>query len=323
VKLRARALCLVVGLALVSVWAGSHSARADRSRPFTPAKPPPSTQTQKSSKQRGVHPCDTPDPGFGVYRKWNHHLPIGGFIVPQRGGFTRDGGFDVMFHFHGHEAVRKEWVQVMEGAVLVGIDLGTGSGPYEETFRSQKAFENLVEDVEQAVAEETGRERVHVRKVGVSGWSAGYGALAGILRSDYGKRVVDAVVLLDSLHSGYRGGSLDEQKLAPFINFARLAARGRRFMFVSHSSIIPPGYASTTETANFLIHELGGSPLKAGSRRNDPMGLDLVSRFTKDSFHVRGYGGNDKMDHCAHIGLFRDVLSVHVRPRWQSPRGYR
>jgi hypothetical protein len=52
------------------------------------------------------------------------------------------------------------------------------------------------------------------------------------------------------------------------------------------------------------------------------MGLDLISRFSRGNFHVRGYIGNDKMDHCAHIGLYRDVLKVHIKPRWRSPRGY-
>ena len=52
------------------------------------------------------------------------------------------------------------------------------------------------------------------------------------------------------------------------------------------------------------------------------MGLDLISRYSRGKFHVRGYSGNDKMDHCAHIGLYRDVLKVHVMPRWNSPRGY-
>jgi len=51
------------------------------------------------------------------------------------------------------------------------------------------------------------------------------------------------------------------------------------------------------------------------------MGLDLVSRYTSGNFHVRGYAGNDKMDHCAHIGLLKDVLKVHVKRRWGSPRG--
>ena len=93
-------------------------------------------------------------------------------------------------------------------------------------------------------------------------------------------------------------------------------------MFVSHSSIIPPGYASTTETANYLISKLGGRPRKALPRRSDPMGLELISRYSRGNFHVCGYRGNDKMDHCAHIGLYRDVLKVHVSRRWNSPRGY-
>lgn len=314
-----RAASFATLLALVAV--GSQEAFAKST--FSPAKPPPSTQVQKSSKERGVNPCDTPDPGFGVYRQWNRHLPFGQFIVPQRGGFTKDGGFDVMFHFHAHEAARKEWVRVMEAAVFVGITLGTGSGPYEQTFRRPAAFADLVERLEKEVAKETGRKRVHVRKVGLSSWSAGYGAVEGILRSRYGQRVVDTVVLLDSLHAGYQGESLNTAQLEPFIDFAERAARGDRLMFMSHSSIIPPGYASTTETANFVIHELGGQPRATTPRAGDPMGLDLISRYTKGSFHVRGYDGNDKMDHCAHLGLFRDVLKVHVAPRWSSPRGYR
>ena len=114
---------------------------------------------------------------------------------------------------------------------------------------------------------------------------------------------------------------LNEAQLKPFVRFAYEARRGRKFMFVSHSSIIPPGYASTTETANYLISKLRGRPRKARRRRGDPMGLELISRFSRGNFHVRGYRGNDQMDHCAHIGLYRDVLKVHIRRRWNSPRG--
>jgi hypothetical protein len=70
-----------------------------------------------------------------------------------------------------------------------------------------------------------------------------------------------------------------------------------------------------------LIEKVGGKPQKSRPRGTDPMGLDLNTRFSKGNFHVRGFDGNDKMDHCAHIGLLRDVLKVHVRPRWHSPKG--
>jgi len=277
-------------------------------------KPDQSTQTQKSPAERGgINPCLTPDPGFGVYDRWSRAPAVGQMIAPQRGGITPSGRFDVMFHFHGHEAARKEWVRVMNGAVLVGVDLGLGSGPYAAAFRSPDAFKRLVESVEVAMAKKHGRKQARARRIGLSAWSAGY--------QRYGRSVVDLVVLLDGLHSGYGPVTLNEQQLAPFVRFAREAKARRKLMFVSHSSIIPPGYASTTETANYLISKLGGRPRKARPRASDPMGLELISRYSSGNFHVRGYKGNDKMDHCAHLGLYGDVLKVHVRRRWNSPRG--
>lgn len=287
------------------------------------AKPPPWTQVQKSAKERGVNPCNTPDPGWGVYTHWDRGVSMGQFIAPQRGGITRSGAFDVMFHFHGHEAVRKEWVQVMHGAVLVGIDLGIGSGPYAHAFQGPNTFKRLVESIEAQMAKKTGKKHAHVRHVGLSAWSAGYGAVGEILQQPYAKKVVDTVVLLDGLHCGYVGRKLEARQIEPFIHFAKLAARGHKYMFVSHSSIIPPGYASTTETAHLLIRKVGGHFHRAHPRPGDPMGMDLIGRYDRGNFHVRGYAGNDKMDHCAHVGLYHDILKVHIRRRWRSPRGYK
>ncbi len=284
-------------------------------------KPPPVTQRSKSADERGVNPCNTPDPGFGVYSRWSREPTMGQMIAPVKGGLTSNGQFDVMFHFHGHEAVRKEWVQVMDGAVLVGIDLGNGSGPYESAFADPAAFQSLLDSVEQAMSKRSGKP-AKARFVGLSAWSAGYGAVQQILGQPLGKKRVDSVVLLDGLHCGYAQNSLNALQINSFIEFAERAAARDKFMLVSHSSIIPPGYASTTETANFLIFKVGGRPERATPRASDPMGLELVSRFSKGNFHVRGFSGNDKMDHCAHIGFYRDVLKVYVKPRWNSPRGY-
>jgi hypothetical protein len=266
-----------------------------------------------------VNPCNTKDPGFGVYDTWSRGIDMGQLVMPARKGFlTRKGGFDVMIHFHGHEAARKEWVTVMDGAVLVGIDLGLGSGPYENAFAAPEAFEALLRSVERAVAKKTGRATASARHVGLSAWSAGYGAVQKILAQKTGKQRVDSVILLDGLHAGYQGKSVNGQQIQAFVDYAREAASGRKLMFVSHSSIIPPGYASTTETASFLVHAVGGKPRESSGK--GPLGLDLITRYTRGSFHVRGYSGNDKLDHCAHLGLYRDVLKVHIRPRWNSPR---
>jgi hypothetical protein len=102
------------------------------------------------------------------------------------------------------------------------------------------------------------------------------------------------------------------------VEFARQAANGDKFMFVSHSSIIPPDYASTTQTANYLIWQMGGEPAHAVSRAGDPVGLDLISRYSRGEFYVRGFSGNDALDHCAHLSLYKDVLRSHIAPRWQQ-----
>lgn len=268
-----------------------------------------------------MNPCDSPDPGFGSYEPWNKAPSMGQMLVPRRGAVNKRGEFDVVFHFHGHEPARKEWVRVMKHSVFVGITLGVGSGPYEKAFREPGAFEKLLRSVEEELSKRSGR-LARARRIGLSAWSAGYGAVQEILRRPPWKNRVDAVVLLDGLHAGYVGEGLNEKQLEPFVHFARRAAQKRALMLVSHSSIVPPGYASTTETANFLIHSLGGRPTRARSRASDPMGLELLARFDRGGFHVRGYAGAAELDHCAHLGLYRDILAVHVLPRW-SARGKR
>ncbi|HTJ81447.1 MAG TPA: LysM peptidoglycan-binding domain-containing protein [Polyangiaceae bacterium] len=289
---------------------------------WIPEPPADRTQTQTTAKERGVNPCNTDDPGFGVYESWDRSPSMGQMMIPARGGLTKDGGFDVVIHFHGHDPARKEWVKVMTGPVFVGIDLGIGSGAYSSAFAAPHAFKDLIDSIEKGVAKKTGNPDAHVRHVALSAWSAGYGAVEMILRQPYGKDLVDSVILLDGLHTGYApDGSLDMSELEPFEEFAKRAKAGKRFMYVSHSSIIPPGYASTTETVRQLIHDLGGDPKKSKPRRSDPMGLELNERWDSGNFHARGYDGNDKMDHCAHIGLLRDVAKSYLKDRWKTPKG--
>ncbi len=269
---------------------------------------------QKSAKQRGINPCNTPDPGFGVYAPWYRDVDFGQILIPKR-GVPRAGGFDVVFHFHGHEPVRKEWVKVMTRTVLASVDLGVGSGAYEGTFADPSAFENYIESVQASVARHTKNPKAHIRRIALSAWSAGYGAVEKILEQPLGRRV-DAVILLDGLHSGYMDGHVNGMQLKGIMDFAQRATRDRALFFFSHSSIIPPGYASTTETANWLVWSVGGKTAKARPRRNEVMGLELISRYDRGGMHIRGYSGNDTLDHCAHIGLYRDVLSAHLIPRW-------
>lgn len=90
-------------------------------------------------------------------------------------------------------------------------------------------------------------------------------------------------------------------------------------MYQTHSSIIPPGYASTREVSHHIVKAVGGKIRK--SKRSDRYGLELFERYDRRGYKVRGYRGNDKPDHCAHLGLMRDVMRVLINPRWNSPKG--
>src|SRR5262245_7951863 len=68
-------------------------------------------------RARGYNACYMPDPGFGAYSRWQR-VGMGYMIVPLRGSRTEDGGFDVVIHFHGREAVRNAFVEVAHGPVL-------------------------------------------------------------------------------------------------------------------------------------------------------------------------------------------------------------
>jgi hypothetical protein len=273
------------------------------------------TQREKSSRQRGINPCLVPDPGFGNYNGWDRTTTLGEMIVPKDLQLDEHGEFPLVLHFHGRHAARKEWVQAVDDAVLVGIDLGNNSGPYSNKFADYTEFERLLTSVEMGVALRVGANTAKIGKLGISSWSAGYGAVERALKSPLRDRL-DAVILLDGLHTGHADTPRAARMLKPFVEQARRAAQGDTFMYVSHSSILPPSYASTTETANYLIWQVGGAPETAAARDGDPMGLELIREYTDGAFMVRGFSGNGKLDHCAQVGLYRRVLREQLAPRW-------
>jgi hypothetical protein len=280
-------------------------------------KPVQAKQTIQTSE--APTPCNMGDPGYGIYYPWVKNLELGRMLMPRKGALTSDNGFDVMIHFHGGNAVRKMIADTARGIFVVGIDLGAGSSAYGRPFSDPEIFQGLLDEIEKSVADYTDKPSAHIRKLGLTGWSAGYGAIRAILRQRAGKKV-DAVVLLDGLHSNYdetNSLGLRASQLSPFVQFAQRAVSGSKYMFVSHSSIVPPGYASTTETAHYLINKLGVKVQK--STANDTPLLSRYEQARSGGFLMRGYHGEGKDDHCAQIALITDAVAA-MEQRWQTPK---
>jgi hypothetical protein len=267
----------------------------------------PAFQYSRAAAERGgVNPCALPAADTSDWQAWSS-LSKGHFTAPRAGAVDDTGGFDLVVYFHGDELARRELVESHQRFVLYALTLDP-SESYAALFAGTKLFGQLVQQIEQKLGAARGAP-AHARHVAVAAWSAGYMAVLSILSQPEAKDV-DGVVLIDGLH-GPRGGL--ERPLAPFVDFARRAETGERFMLVTHSSIDPPDFASTTEAAHYLLSALAERPRPV--RRDDRLGLELIEYFTQGDFHVRGYAGNDKADHCAQVTLLRDAYAALGR-RW-------
>jgi hypothetical protein len=236
-------------------------------------------------------------------------LTKGRFTLPKSGAFADNGDFDLVLHFHGDDLARRELIESQQPFVLYALTLDLNES-YATPFAGSKFMGQIVAAIESMLGAKRGGQ-AHARHIGLSAWSAGYMAVLSILGQPEAQRV-DAVVLSDGLH-GERG-HLDAQ-VAPFVTYAKRAEAGERFFLVTHSSIDPPTFASTTESVHFLLSALGERPQLV--KRDDRYGLELVEYFSRGDFHVRGYAGNDKADHCAQVTLLRDAYAAIGR-RWHS-----
>jgi hypothetical protein len=251
--------------------------------------------------------CAIPDQGFGAYRPWRP-LPTGRVLLPEA---LPHGSYDLVVHFHGAEAARKLLAPAGLGVVLAGLDAGEGSTAYEEAFWGPQALDGMLE----AVGAELGSDpatRPKLRHLVITSWSAGYGAVRQILIHQPWRP--SAVVLLDSLHASYApgGGALRSDELEPFVELARRAQSGESTLYVTHSEIKPPGYASTSETASYLLKQLGAQRRYAGMAPLE--GVEQRTSYDHEGLHVRGFTGSSREAHCAQLKMLLPLLRDEVLP---------
>jgi hypothetical protein len=293
--------------------------------PPAPATPRVIGPVSAELRAKGFNECFLPDPGPGAYLPYRPGPTGGRIFLPSEGGHTDDFGYDVIVHFHGAEPVRKALVQVSEGFVYLGIDLGIASGPYEKAYESPQAFAFLRAGIEKSLRQQAGDERAHIRHLALSAWSAGYGAVNAVLR--HHAAGIDAVVLLDGLHAGFAADkprtsldSLTALHLAPTFAYAEAALRGEKIFFFSHSHVDPVDYASTARTGELLLSMLGLEKTELpNADTQNPFGLRAY--VDQKGFHLRDYAGRNEHAHCAHTRYVEEPLVDILAPAWQTPQG--
>jgi hypothetical protein len=101
-------------------------------------------------------------------------LPVSLFIAES----AAPGDLDLLVHFMGAEYVPVHAIRTPgTHAVLAVVNLGSGSSAFERPFREDGTFARLLEAVRAAAAVEFGGA-AHFRRIDLSAFSAGYGAVA-------------------------------------------------------------------------------------------------------------------------------------------------
>ncbi len=284
--------------------------------PTTPAQamtPLPTGATEKPFVTETIPTggCNFPETNTTNYLD-ARTLPLGKALIPTNLELPPDGGYDLLVHFHGAEPIRKLLTPLDLGLVIGTFDIGTLSGGYDRAFAPPGTFDALLSSISREVSVVTNHPAARPRNIILSSWSAGYGAVRRIIAP--GRDDVDAIVLIDSLYSGFGPGTEtpDPAELAPFAALARSAARGGPVLVVTHSSVPTYGYSSTVDTAAFLLRDVGLDTALMAPPDSDPFGL--IRARDRNHFFVRGYAGSDAAAHCAQLRLLPDILRRQVLP---------
>ena len=230
-------------------------------------------------------------------------LTLGTLFVPS--GLKMEGTLPLLVHFHGSDWLPEVAAARLGKSAVISVQLGSGSSTYARPFKEPECFGQLIREAESKIGLSLG-------PIVLSGWSAGYGAIREILTSPDNYARVEGVLLIDGLHAGYRSGKpgplesqLIDDDLAVFVKWAEDAVAGKKSFMLLHTEIFPGTFASTTETADYLLGKLNlkRQPVLEWG----PLQTQQLSEVRQGRFVLRGYAGNSAPDHV-------DLL--HALPDW-------
>jgi hypothetical protein len=233
-------------------------------------------------------------------------LELGTLFLPTKLG---GGRAPLFIHFHGGTWLPEVAAARAGNTAVISIQLGAGSSVYAKPFSDPQLFRRLLAEAET-------KARMTFEPISLTAWSAGYGAVREILKVPENYARVARVLLIDGLHTGYAGGKpgtgpsqeseLETDNVQIFLQFARDAVAGRKQMIVTHSEIFPGTFASTTETADWLLTQLGLK--RTPVVRWGPSGTQQLSEVRAGKLLVIGYAGNTAPDHVDQLHSLPEYL---------------
>ena len=269
----------------------------DQPRPAPENSPAPQNPSPMVEHTR-AHPRLPKDEPPGRHES----LSMGTLFIPAQ--LKLKSPTPVLFFFHSPDYVPEQ--AAGNNMVVVTIRLGAGSSTYAKPFTDPELFANLLHEAEQKAG-------VPLRPVTLAGWSAGCGAIRQIMSTPKYYDEIHNTILIDGIHTSYVNGKpgpleseIDPQPLQIFVKLVRDAIAGKRRVLITHTEIFPGTFASTTETADYILNQVGlhRKPIVKWG----PMGTQELSKVSSGKFLLVGFAGNSAPDHIDQLQSFPEFL---------------
>jgi hypothetical protein len=240
-------------------------------------------------------PQDRP-PGMRV------NLTVGTLFVPE-GYKPPDGRINLVIHLHGTAQVAEQnLMRSGEQAVLVTVALKGLSKVYTDLFAKPESFRSILDETLTQLKQLKIAENPTIGRVCITSFSAGFGGVRELLKVEEFYQRIDVLVMADSIYAGFVGDlaqrQVDPNLMSGFLRFARDAAEGRKVLIVTYSQV-KTDYASTAETANYLLTQIGGEAETVEEIWAE--GWQCMSRFKQKGLQIYSFAGDTGADHLKHL----------------------
>lgn len=213
-------------------------------------------------------------------------------------------GISLTLHLHGAAGVaERNQVRSGQPGVLVTVVLPGLSAVYQEKFADPATLPRILAETGNELVARGQARTARVARLTVTSFSAGFGGVRELLKEEDAFKRIDALVMADSIYAGFDGDPAErrvsDQHIAGFLRFAREAAAGRKRMIITHTELATPTYASTAETADYLLRELGGRREMSSEEWGER--LRLRSQYCKGGLSLLGFEGTTGPEHMRHL----------------------
>jgi hypothetical protein len=221
---------------------------------------------------------------------------------------------DVLVHFHGDPQTYWNNAQYANlNAIIVTVNYNGLSSAYSTPFSNSALFQQVLDEALTKVRQQSDiPDNLQWDKLGVSSFSAGYGAVREILKSSTYRNDMDALLTADSLYATTAGdGTPLDSNMVDYKTFAGLAKNGTKTFLFSHSQVPTYTYESTQECGDELMQYLG---ISASTYNVNGLGTLNFYRYAHTGnfrlWGALGTDGDSHLEHLRYIGEFLEELPL-------------